>query len=75
MDGVPPWKWTVSCHGDWVGHVISGSIGNHGEIKKVPNSRVGDNRKTSSQNLSFREHLFDLHCAQSQTTEYSLLNA
>ena len=34
MDGVSPWKWTVNCHGHCVGHVISGSHVNHGEIKK-----------------------------------------
>lgn len=34
MDGVSPWKWTVSCHGDWVGHVIIGSTGNQGREKR-----------------------------------------
>lgn len=51
MDGVSPWKWTVNCHGDCVGHVISGGHVNHGEIKKVSNK--GKQRKkeeASSQN-------------------------
>lgn len=49
MDGVSPWKWAVGCHGDCVGHVISGSHGNPGEIK-VPNRENIKKGEASSQN-------------------------
>lgn len=33
MDGVSPWKWTVSYHGDCAGHVISGTMVTNGNLK------------------------------------------
>lgn len=73
MDGVSPWKWAVGCHGDCVGHVISGSHGNPGEIKGAKQGKHQKGRGLISK-LAKEEFLINFcFCCFSSTFSLSLI--